>query len=171
MQLLGIRDVFTVSIVLYVCIVFSNFAAFPLIETAGRRQLIFGGMIALTVTQLVRLSRSPRHIHVLTKTIDFRRDGYHHEQSGIVGGGGLHLCLVRRIRQTLLLISKQQINYRDRAIIFMFTIGAIGFALGAEVPTTILRPATMSLVGVVQSAGWALTSTTTTLYSRHSDKF
>ncbi|KAK5552873.1 hypothetical protein LTR46_008948 [Exophiala xenobiotica] len=43
------------------------------------------------------------------------------------------------------------------AIIYQMSVGAVGFALAAEVPTARLRPATMSLVGFTQGAtGWTI---------------
>ncbi|KAH8888058.1 general substrate transporter [Thozetella sp. PMI_491] len=53
MSLLGIESFFTVSVVLYVVMLLSNIAAFPLIETAGRRPLLLYGIISLTLIELL----------------------------------------------------------------------------------------------------------------------
>ncbi len=55
MSLLKIDNYFTVAVVLYIVMLLSNLAAFPLIETAGRRILLVPGIIALTVILLVSI--------------------------------------------------------------------------------------------------------------------
>ena len=61
LSLLGIVEYFKVSVALFCIMLASNMAAFPLIETAGRRPLLLGGIIALTLIELVSL-KSPRAI-------------------------------------------------------------------------------------------------------------
>ncbi|KAJ9136628.1 General substrate transporter [Pleurostoma richardsiae] len=53
LDLLGVKQYFTVSVVLYVCMLLSNLSAFTLIEVSGRRPLILYGMIALTLIELL----------------------------------------------------------------------------------------------------------------------
>ena len=94
MSLLGIKDYFTVSVVLYVVMLLSNIAAFPLIEVAGRRPLLLYGIIGLTAVELVR-------VH-LTLEEDMANphsaDGHHGLYNNIwctLGDFGLHFPLVR----------------------------------------------------------------------------
>lgn len=42
------------------------------------------------------------------------------------------------------------------AVVYQCTLGAIGFAFGAEVPSLPLRSSTVSLMGFTQMAGWVL---------------
>lgn len=53
LSLIGIEEYFTVSAVLYTCMLLSNISAFPLIEVVGRRPLLVYGMFTLTIVELV----------------------------------------------------------------------------------------------------------------------
>lgn len=62
LSLIGIEEYFTVSAVLYTCMLLSNISAFPLIEIVGRRPLLVYGMFTLTLVELVR-RETPRSSH------------------------------------------------------------------------------------------------------------
>lgn len=53
MSLLGVTDFFTVNVVLFVVMLLTNISAFFFIEQVGRRGILFWGMVALTLIQLL----------------------------------------------------------------------------------------------------------------------
>lgn len=53
MSLLQVTNFFLVSVVLYVVMLVSNISAFFFIEQVGRRWILFYGMVALTVVELI----------------------------------------------------------------------------------------------------------------------
>ena len=122
------KEYFTVSVVLYVVMLLSNFTAFVAIEKAGRRALLVPGIIALTLILLVM---------------------------GICGcfttSPALWIIIVCIFLWYLLLlpysINKLTIS---RAIAYQLTIGAVGFAIGAEVSSPPLRSKVQGIVGVTQ---------------------
>ena len=148
MSLLGIKDYFTVSVVLYVVMLLSNIAAFPLIETAGRRPLLMYGMIVLTVVELVRIFQVCRRwVHANTITVD----GYHGMRQHFwctMGDPCLHFPLVGVFTE----LASADADDTDRALAYQVSIGAVGFALASEVSSPPLRPITISLVGITQGA-------------------
>ena len=135
MSLLGVTDFFTVSVVLFVVMLVTNISAFFFIEQVGRRAILFWGMVALTLIELIM---------------------------GIMGfvnnSAALWVILVsiflwsvslRHLRGSPLTL--------DRAIAYQLSIGAMGLALATELPTPRLRAPTVSLVGMTQGAvGWVI---------------
>jgi MFS family permease len=122
-----VKEYFTVSVVLYVVMLLSNFTAFIAIEKAGRRALLVPGIIALTLILLVM---------------------------GICGcfttSPALWIIIVCIFLWYLLhpySINKLTIS---RAIAYQLTIGAVGFAIGAEVSSPPLRSKVQGVVGVTQ---------------------
>lgn len=53
MSLIGIKDFFTVTCILYVFMLLSNVLALFMVETIGRRPILLVGMCILTVIELV----------------------------------------------------------------------------------------------------------------------
>ncbi|PMD13435.1 general substrate transporter [Hyaloscypha hepaticicola] len=117
LSLIGVKQYFTVSVVLYVIMLVSNISAFVGIEWIGRRALLVPGIIALTLILLVM---------------------------GIMGclhsSGALWVIIVCIFLW---------------AIAYQLTIGAVGFAIGAEVSSPPLRSKVQGVVGITQGVfGW-----------------
>ncbi|PMD60991.1 general substrate transporter [Hyaloscypha bicolor E] len=119
LSLIGVKEYFTVSVVLYVVMLLSNFTAFVAIEKAGRRALLVPGIIALTLILLVM---------------------------GICG------CFTTSPALWIIIVC-----IFLWAIAYQLTIGAVGFAIGAEVSSPPLRSKVQGLVGVTQGVvGWVV---------------
>jgi hypothetical protein len=93
----------------------SAVAAFPLIETVGRRKLLLPGTFALTAALL---------------------------------GIGICGCFNTKAAQWIFLVS-----VFVWGAIYQCTLGAVGFAFGAEIPSLTMRASTVSLMGFCQMAG------------------
>ena len=150
MSLLKITNYFTVNVVLYIVMLLSNILSFFVIESVGRRLILVYGIVSLTAVELasyfpdIHIKASPPKLVPV--------NGYHGlcvQPSCNLGDTRLYFSLVRIIdTATQPCILRLMAN--GRAIIYQLTIGAIGLAVAAEIPSLVVRPATISLVGLTQ---------------------